>query len=143
MLHANAHQNRKSKTTNELLEILAIETRNARLAMLSYNATEVSAGRKTANELKSAFCGYFHDFSTKFICFQDLKRYLPFLPREQQEELLMFASNHARQLKADFGGLDVRIHRLTARRVLIQHSSLSASSGSLPRSMPLSSNIIW
>ena len=76
------------------------KSRNARLALLSLYAAEVKAQHKPRSILCTALLEYFYDFSSTFICFQDLKRYLPLLYRDEQEEFLVLASNHTQQSRA-------------------------------------------
>lgn len=119
VLYASADCNRNANELSKILYPINGETRNVRLARLGYYATEVSAGRRVPDDLWSAVCSHFHDYSHKFICFHDLKPYLSFLNRQQQERLLIFASEHAQKSKPGPGESDVSLQRLTLGEVLI------------------------
>lgn len=77
-------------------------SRNARLALLKFYAEKTSGQNDSSvheyveENLFSACFGYFSDYSTKAVCFHDLRPYVSRLSRRCQEQFLILIARDCR-----------------------------------------------
>ena len=97
--YSQADYGRNFALTEDIIQSCASYSRNARLAMLKLYASGPTKGVDHRAKLLSACLKYFRDYSTKLICFHDLRPYIERLNNQQQLDFLKLSAGEARNLK--------------------------------------------